>query len=635
MRVPSLPMAQDRAGERERRRELRAFLANAREVAAEAGAKVVLRDVALHLHRELGEGGSRSSVAWSRPSAAGSSAGWSRPSAAESRPSAAGCRPVAPRPATSLLAGWDGIAPRPEVAPPPGLRSADLLGVVYQSLVDRDARRRVGAFYTPASLADQLAAATLTGATLTGLDPGHTVKICDPAVGAGSLLLAAARVAAAHAVGPGNLHLTGMDLDPLAASVATTALHLAYPESTICILVGDALQEGAWQGHGRFDAVLANPPFLNQLARRTARSRPDAAELSDRFGAAASGYADTAALFAIVSVELTRPGGATGLILPEPLLTTRDGSAGRISVGARTELRRLWTAPPRTFEAGVRACGVVLRRHGPGCDPGRDTHWRRGEWNEYVADAAGVPDCRIREGGRLGDMAQCTADFRDQFYGVARIATDALDPDRGVLHPALVTSGLIDPLENRWGSRSARIAGRTFEHPRANLGSLDDDHRVRRWAAARLVPKVLVATQTRVLEAIADPHGSLLPVVPVISVIPCEPDRVWHVAAVLVSPPVSALARRRAAGAALSSDAIKLSARQVAGLPLPLSCDRWDAGAAAACAASASSAAGDVAGWRVAMRELADAMCEAYGIESEPVTRWWWSRLQGAGLPVG
>src|SRR5690606_11062339 len=98
------------------------------------------------------------------------------------------------------------------------------------------------------------------------------------------------------------------------------------------------------------------------------------------------------------------------------------------------------------------------------------------------------------------------------------------------------------------------------------------------WAVARRVPKVLVATQTRVVEAVVDEAGGWLPSVPVITVT-APPDRLWHVAAALHAPTASVVAAHRSAGTARSLGAIKLSARQVEGLPAPVDPAAWDEGA--------------------------------------------------------
>ncbi|HMK09978.1 MAG TPA: hypothetical protein VK461_00195, partial [Acidimicrobiales bacterium] len=128
---------------------------------------------------------------------------------------------------------------------------------------------------------------------------------------------------------------------------------------------------------------------------------------------------------------------------------------------------------------------------------------------------------------------------------------------------------------------------------------------------ARLVPKVVVATQTRVIEAAVDESGDWLPAVPVISVV-AEPSMLWPIAAALCSPPLTAWAATRHLGAARSPTALKLSAREVRALPLPPPSPSWDAAAAAL-------RAGDLLG-------AGRAMCDAYGVDDQAF-RWWEARL--------
>ena len=82
------------------------------------------------------------------------------------------------------------------------------------------------------------------------------------------------------------------------------------------------------------------------------------------------------------------------------------------------------------------------------------------------------------------------------------------------------------------------------------------------------MPKVLVATQTRVVEAVADVDGAWVPSTPVVAV-PAPPERLWHVLAALLAPPVTAWALHETAGTALAPGAWKLSAAQVRQLPAP------------------------------------------------------------------
>jgi hypothetical protein len=108
-------------------------------------------------------------------------------------------------------------------------------------------------------------------------------------------------------------------------------------------------------------------------------------------------------------------------------------------------------------------------------------------------------------------------------------------------------------------------------------------------------------------------------------VVPRMADGLWDLLAVLLAPPIAALARRAHAGAALSPDAIKLSARQVAALPLPADRLAWAGGAAAARSATMAAHRGDRTGWRADLDELGVSMCAAYG--ADQVLGWWGARL--------
>ena len=146
----------------------------------------------------------------------------------------------------------------------------------------------------------------------------------------------------------------------------------------------------------------------------------------------------------------------------------------------------------------------------------------------------------LRTAGTLGDRARLSANFRDQYYGLVPAVTEGGDG------PAFVTSGLVDPGRCAWGDRPVTFAKRRFRRPTVDLARLSTP--MRRWAETLLVPKVVVANQTRVIEAVADPDGSWIPGVPLITVRPTDPVDVPAVAAVLTSPYASAWAWHRAGG---------------------------------------------------------------------------------------
>ena len=159
------------------------------------------------------------------------------------------------------------------------------------------------------------------------------------------------------------------------------------------------------------------------------------------------------------------------------------------------------------------------------------------------------PRSRRAPRGVLGDLGPCTADFRDQYYGLAPVRA------RGRRRRAAGHLRADRPRPVPLGRASRRASpSRGDDAPTVDLEALHAEGSLSSWAGARLVPKVLVATQGRVIEAVVDETGDWLPSVPVVT-LAVAPGRLWHALAVLLAPPVVALAAARYAGAALTTDA--------------------------------------------------------------------------------
>ncbi|WP_183095365.1 N-6 DNA methylase [Nocardioides stalactiti] len=460
----------------------------------------------------------------------------------------------------------------------------EALATSYEDrLVDElaDERRSRGAFYTPPALVDWILDRALGSTPAT---------VLDPACGTGHFLVAAARrlgdVRSVH----------GSDLDPEAVRIARLRLQAEDPAVPVAeiearVRVADGLT--AWEG-SCFDAVIGNPPFLGQLKSRTAGQRGG-------LGA----YTDTSAAFLHRSLGLVRDGGTVALVQPLSVLGARDAGPVRAEVAATGAVEDLWVAATPVFRGtSVLACVPVVRIGAHG-GPGPD------DWGRRAAPSFGIPAVTLTTGGgTVGDLATCTADFRDQYYGLVPHVSD------GGPGTPLITSGLIEPGACEWGRRPTRFARQRYDAPVVDVDGLRAaDARLGAWAASRLVPKVLVAGQGRVIEAVVDETGAWLPSVPVLSVVPHDPADLWRVLAVLLAPPVVADAAARYVGTGLTPGSIKISARQLAALPLPLDGGAWVRGADLA-------RAGEIA-------EAGRAMTEAYGIDTDdPVLDWWLARLR-------
>ncbi|MCB0968533.1 MAG: N-6 DNA methylase [Ilumatobacter sp.] len=462
--------------------------------------------------------------------------------------------------------------------------------------VTKAVRKKLGQFYTPPDLAELLVERTLADIASfgdwSGRDPHRPVRVLDPACGDGRLL---ERVRV-------ELHMRGYTVEAVGCDVDADALAgIGHPSTRT--IHANAL-EYDW-GDERFDIVIGNPPYLSQMSSATTRGG------SSRHGGGP--YADAAAEFLALGVALAEPeGGRVSLVLPQSVLAARDAAPIRSRVDELADLAwSWWVADQRFFDANVNVCLLGFRL--PSTRPAAPL-----EWTKVVTDVLGIPELdldALDTDGTVGDRAELNANFRDEYYALVPAVGDHHDG------PPLVTSGLIDPAHCRWGERSIKFNKQRFDRPRVDVSKLEG--RFVEWANRKLVPKVLVANQTRIVEAVADVDGAWLPGVPVTTVVPTatDPDEirraVLEIEAVLCGPIAAAMCWHLGGGTGLSTSAIRLSPAVVAGVP-------WPAGDLSA--AVAACRAGDVVA-------AARATLDAYGCDpsfADEMLTWW-----APGLPSG
>lgn len=541
---------------------------------------------------------------------------------------------------------------------PTGWAGPWLLGELYEAALAPEVRA-AGAHYTPADLATRLVALVAPS--------GRTAvraRVWDPACGGGVFLLAAAEALVAAGGAPQRIvaeQLWGTDIDPGAVAVCEAALcwwgskhgtdvgpgpHLGVGDALLGHDEGGPLEVAEASG---FSLVVGNPPFQGQLARRSVRSATITASLRERWGKdLVRPYTDTASLFLVAGARALAPDGRMLLILPTSVLAARDAEPARAAVASRAELHGLWMAGEAVFGAAVDVCAVLLRRrvskdgddrdgavvqcwHGP-----RVTELPRATrrsiahltgpaggaevWAGHALAALGVPDPPVRSNGWLGSIISARAGFRDEYYGLVGQVAEAPESPLGTgpdrlpegLAP-LITSGLIEPGRCVWGERGASFARQRFERPAVDLRALAAvGGRASAWVRSTAVPKVVVASQTRVGEAAVDPTGRWVASTPTIAVL-ADPDRLWAIAAVICSPVGSIAALAATAGAARGGAAIRQSVASITGLPLPVDGEAWAAGGEAL-------RLQDRKGFLVAM-------AAAYGlVDSSEVDDWWSAR---------
>ncbi len=494
------------------------------------------------------------------------------------------------------LALWSLADGHPEVAPVPG--APEELGELLEASFDPVERQRRGAHFTPIALADELIDRALAG--------HGRPSIGDPACGGGALLLAGARRLASSGEHPRQVvgRLWGADIDPLSVATTEAALTLwaSAPPPPGRLVVADALLDDL--GWPALDAVVGNPPFLTPLSSHAARTAEDADRLRARFGPAVRAYTDAAGLFLLRGCHLARPGGTVAMVQPQSVLAARDAAGVRDAIGELGRLVDVLVPTQAGFDAAVEVCAPVIEV-GP---PGHATRW-----SAHLAAAHGVPVVDLPEDGTLGDEASTTAAFRSEYYGMVGHVHEQADLPSGT---PLVTTGLIDLGHCAWGERSARVGGRAWDRPVLDVGALEG--RAADWAHRTGGPKLMVATQTRIVEVVVDEAGEWIAGVPLVVVL-APTERLWRLAAALAAPAVSAWLLERAAGTARTPRSLKVTAALLRQVPLPTDDDAWACGTAAFRARDLDGFAG--------------AMSTAYATGPE-VAAWWAERATTVWSPA-
>lgn len=498
--------------------------------------------------------------------------------------------------------------------------------------------RRRGAHYTPSVIAAELTDLAL-GEWEGSADRVPTVV--DPTCGAGVFLLAALDALVARGCPPLRAldAVRGTDVDGGAVDVANAAIaswaddHGARDHGATTRGAND---HGAWASVGdcfdtlsnSFDVVIGNPPFRAQLRSDTAHDPGERAALRARFGAVADGYVDLSVLIAVAAVEALKPGGVCVLILPRSFIASRHGARARGRMSASARLEQLWVPPAKVFKAQVDVVAPVLVRRQRGANEGDEEH----RWASRLARADGVPAAPppSNSDGVMSDVADVTAGFRDQYYGlvdhVVELATGELAP----MCAPLVTSGLIAPGGTLWGLQSARFAKARWERPGVDLGALlNAAPDLEGWIEQVRRPKVVVASQTKIVEAAADDGGRFVPVTPVVSIAPRR-DRAISatmistamIATAVSAPCVTLWLRHRLAGTGMSRDTIRIDAGSIGAVKLPTDAPAWAAATALLDAQPAD---------REAWRRFGVEADRAHGLEnSDGWIEWWLDRVVAA-----
>ena len=210
------------------------------------------------------------------------------------------------------------------------------------------------------------------------LAPPPGARILDPACGVGGFL------AAAHSYVVQQSHrelpqLIGFERDPFTAAFARFQLSLLDNASAAIHRLNSLADPRKWPRETReqvplasLDLILANPPFGSNLARSEQHLRQQY-QLGRRWSNKAGRWQPTdyplkrqqpQILFLERCLQLLRPGGRLGLILPDGNLSNPTEEYVREYLAQKAAILAVVSLPPETFQpyAGVKTSVLFLEK---------------------------------------------------------------------------------------------------------------------------------------------------------------------------------------------------------------------------------------------------------------------------------
>jgi adenine-specific DNA-methyltransferase len=225
----------------------------------------------------------------------------------------------------------------------------------YSSASDAKASGRT---YTPALLARFVARNILDLAS--GQDDRLSIRVLDPAVGDGELIIALLDDAVSR-YPLAEFLVTGFDTDESALAVARERIASRFPDVDLSLraesfldhtLLGNTLlgQTACEQ----FDIVIANPPYVRTQVIGAQTSRA----IRRQWGL--TGRVDLYHAFVRAIGEVLAPDGAAGIIVSNRFIATRSGSQVRQAFLERYRVQHVWDfGDTKLFDAAVLPAVVV------------------------------------------------------------------------------------------------------------------------------------------------------------------------------------------------------------------------------------------------------------------------------------
>ena len=206
-----------------------------------------------------------------------------------------------------------------------------------------------GVVYTPEEMANYVAKEILNYRT-SAFD--SEISILDPAVGTGELLIALINTISEQGK---RIKVVGYETDKIVGKETQKKLEIMFPQVEIEIRTSnflDAVEDGT---AGKYDCVIANPPYIRTQILGSSRSQEIAQKLS------LSGRVDIYYAFLLYTREVLKPSGVAGFITSNKFMTIKAGNAVRNYMVQNYTLHHITDlGDTKLFNASVLPCIMIF-----------------------------------------------------------------------------------------------------------------------------------------------------------------------------------------------------------------------------------------------------------------------------------
>ncbi|HPH95535.1 MAG TPA: N-6 DNA methylase [Anaerolineaceae bacterium] len=291
-------------------------------------------------------------------------------------------------------------------------------------------RKDSGAHYTPSILSDFVASHI---AAQIDLSYSTTIKILDPAVGDGELIISLLKEVRNIWKGK-NIEVHGFDTDQNALRIASKRMQEEFPDTPVFFSNEDFLDYAIQCGRNdlfsqkieKFDIVIANPPYV----RTQILGAKNAQRIANIFNL--SGRIDLYHAFLLGISMVLKPGGLAGVITSNRFMTTKSGGCVRSAIINEFTIIHVWDlGDTQFFEAAVLPSVLLLKRKN-----GNETYRVPGFTSIYstttrvedcvvanVLDAVNCPGIIKTESGQFFEIKVGLLDHGQSNDGVWRVST--------------------------------------------------------------------------------------------------------------------------------------------------------------------------------------------------------------------